>query len=56
MDVLETEKSEIRFITTSIFPEDEKSVIISKLKHDSCVKCVDIHNKVDIIYTVCVIV
>ena len=53
--LLETEQSEIRFITTSIFPEVEKSVIISKLKHDSCVNCVDIDNKVDIIYTVCVI-
>ena len=53
--LLETEQSEIRFITTSIFPEVEKSVIISKLKHVSCVKCVDINYKVDIIYTVCVI-
>jgi len=35
MDVLETEQSEIRFITTSIFPEVEK--ISYNLKHDSCV-------------------
>jgi len=48
--LLETEQSEIRFITTSIFPEVWKISYNSKYE-----LCVDVDNKVDIIYTVCVI-